>query len=223
MSREEVLGRIRRSLNRKGALPEGVAQGLARRTARSAPHILPAIAEELLDRFVNKVEAVAGTTVACKRGAGISEAVVEFLQSRRLPLRIVVSDDDLLRAVAWSNRLDVSTGLPDPSDLTSVTAAFGAVAETGSVVMISERQTPTSLNLLPENHIVAVPNQRVFKHQEEVWQALRERPGGMPRTVNFITGPSRTGDVEQVLQLGAHGPRQLHVLMVDDASPDPST
>ena len=219
MSREEVLGRIRRSLNRKGPLPAGVAQGLARRTAQSAPHILPAILEERLARFVSKVEAVAGTTVACEPGAGISEAVVEFLESRHLPMRIVVSDDELMQSVAWSNLLDVSKGLPDPSDLTSVTGAFGAVAETGSVVMISDRETPTSLNLLPENHIVAVPMQRVFKHQEEVWQALRQRPGDMPRTVNFITGPSRTGDVEQVLQLGAHGPRQLHVLMVDDDHP----
>jgi L-lactate dehydrogenase complex protein LldG len=216
MSREEVLGRIRRSLNRKGPLPAGVAQGLARRTERSAPHILPVIAEGVIERFVNKVEAVAGTTVTCKSGAGISEAVVEFLESRRLPMRLVVSDDELIQSVSWSNRLDVSKGLPDPSDLTSVTGAFGAVAETGSVVMISDRKTPTSLNFLPENHVVAVPKQRVFKHQEEVWQALRARPNGLPRTVNFITGPSRTGDVEQVLQLGAHGPRQLHVLMVDD-------
>ena len=111
MSREEVLGRIRRSLHRKGPLPAGVAQGLERRTNQSAPHILPVIAEGLLERFVSKVEAVAGTTVTCKSGAGISEAVVEFLASRRLPMRIVVSDDELIQSVLWSNRLDVIKGL----------------------------------------------------------------------------------------------------------------
>lgn len=216
MSREEVLGRIRRSLNRKGPLPAGVADALARRTARSAPHILPHIAEALHERFTQKVAAVAGSTATCSAGAGISEAVVEYLEGRGLPMRITVSEDELMQAVPWSNRLDVRKGLPDPADLTSVTGAFAAVAETGTVVMISDRETPTSLNLLPENHIVAVPEGRMFKHQEEVWQALRKRPGGMPRTVNFITGPSRTGDVEQVLQLGAHGPRELHVLLVGD-------
>ena len=216
MSREQVLGRIRRSLNRKGPLPAGVAAGLERRTANSAPHILPAMAETPEARFQQKLEGVAGSMARCSAGAGISEAVVEFLEARGLPLSITVSEDELIDSVSWSNRLDVRKGLPDPADVTSVTGAFAAVAETGTVVMISDRETPTSLNLLPENHIVAVRSDRVFKHQEEVWQALRKRPGGMPRTVNFITGPSRTGDVEQVLQLGAHGPRDLHVLMVED-------
>jgi L-lactate dehydrogenase complex protein LldG len=50
---------------------------------------------------------------------------------------------------------------------------------------------------------------------EDGWDRLREG-GGMPRAINFITGPSRTGDIEQRIELGAHGPRRLHIILVDD-------
>ena len=55
---------------------------------------------------------------------------------------------------------------------------------------------------------------------EDAWDRLRaaEGEGRLPRTVNFITGPSRTGDIEQTIQMGAHGPRRLHVILVEDES-----
>ncbi len=76
-------------------------------------------------------------------------------------------------------------------------------------------QTPTTLNFLPENHVVVVRASQVVGAYEEVWDRLRAaNPAALPRTVNMITGPSRTGDIELRLELGAHGPRRLHIVLI---------
>ncbi len=101
-------------------------------------------------------------------------------------------------------------------DLTAVSHAFAAVAESGTLVLLSGPDNPTTLNFLPDHHLVVVDAKDIAGDYETVWDRLREvyGVGGMPRTVNFITGPSRSGDIEQVHLLGAHGPRSLHVLVV---------
>ncbi len=96
-----------------------------------------------------------------------------------------------------------------------MTPCFAAVAETGSVVLVSGPESPTSLNFLPEFHVVLVYADQLVRHVEDVWGRLR-RAGVSPRTVNFITGPSKTADVEQTIQYGAHGPRGLDVIFIED-------
>jgi L-lactate dehydrogenase complex protein LldG len=108
--------------------------------------------------------------------------------------------------------------MSDGRQLASVSHAFAGVAETGTLVLTSGRDNPTTLNFLPDNHIVVVEAKDVVGDYETVWQRLRERfgTGNLPRTVNMITGPSRSADIEQTLILGAHGPRRLHVIIVGD-------
>ncbi len=55
---------------------------------------------------------------------------------------------------------------------------------------------------------------QIVRHFEDAWALLRARPEGIPRTVNIVSGPSRTGDVELTMQLGAHGPRSVQVILV---------
>jgi L-lactate dehydrogenase complex protein LldG len=89
-------------------------------------------------------------------------------------------------------------------------------------MLVSGEATPTTLNFLPDTHIVILRARQVVASYEDGWDLLRQRPGegpkALPRTVNFITGPSRTGDIEQRIELGAHGPRRLHVILVGDAA-----
>jgi L-lactate utilization protein LutC len=102
------------------------------------------------------------------------------------------------------------------SDLVTVTGAYAAVAETGSVVLLSSAESPTTLNFLPDDHLVVVRESQIVAHIEDVWTRMRKDKRAMPRTVNFISGPSKTADVEQTIQEGAHGPRRLHVILVAD-------
>jgi L-lactate dehydrogenase complex protein LldG len=99
-------------------------------------------------------------------------------------------------------------------DRLTVTSAYAGVAETGSLVLLSSAQSPTTLNFLPDDHVIVVRESQIVKHIEDVWARMRSDKRAMPRTVNFITGPSKTADVEQTIQEGAHGPRRLHVILV---------
>src|SRR6202035_3300230 len=127
-------------------------------------------------------------------------------------------DDPLLAAVPWgrAGTLEVRRGASDGSDLAAVSHAFAAVAETGTLVLTSGPDNPTTLHFLPDVNIVAVRASEIAADFETAMARLRERfgAGAMPRTVNMITGPSRSADIEQTLLLGAHGPRKLHVIVV---------
>lgn len=101
--------------------------------------------------------------------------------------------------------------------MATVSAAFAGIAETGTLMLISGPDNPTSLNFLPEAHIVVLPTAWIVGSYEEAFACFRAatKPSEMPRTINWITGPSRTADIEQTLLLGAHGPKQLLAILVD--------
>ena len=94
-------------------------------------------------------------------------------------------------------------------------AEFG-MAETGSLVFASGPDNPVTLNFLGETHFAVVHARDIVGGYEELWAAWRDR-GLNPRTTNFITGPSRSADIGQTLQLGAHGPVALHVFVIGEA------
>jgi L-lactate dehydrogenase complex protein LldG len=123
-----------------------------------------------------------------------------------------------LTGLPWQSRplIEISAGPSAGDDPVSLCHAEAGVAETGTLMMASGPQGPSTLNFLPETEIVLLPAERVVGGMEQAWQALRARlPGGqLPRTVNFITGPSRSADIGLKLQMGAHGPRRLHIIVV---------
>jgi L-lactate dehydrogenase complex protein LldG len=85
-------------------------------------------------------------------------------------------------------------------------------------MLTSGADNPTTLNFLPDTHIVVLQASDIAGDYETLLGRLRERYGAgtMPRTINWITGPSRSADIEQTLILGAHGPRRLHVIVVKE-------
>jgi len=146
--------------------------------------------------------------------------VAAFLRAHNLPLAIRHGDDPRLASVPWESAgtLQVRRGPSDGRDLAAVSHAFAGVAETGTLVLTSGADNPTTLNFLPDVHIVVVAASDVAADFETAMARLRERfgAGSMPRAVNLITGPSRSADIEQTLILGAHGPRKLHVILVGE-------
>jgi L-lactate dehydrogenase complex protein LldG len=95
-----------------------------------------------------------------------------------------------------------------------ITSAFCAIAETGTLLTLSGPRTPATTSLLPETHIAVVRKSRMVRSMEDAWKLLRDEEGRMPRAANFISGPSRTADIEQTLVLGAHGPYRVHIVLV---------
>jgi L-lactate dehydrogenase complex protein LldG len=221
-ARDAILGRIRRSIGASGTdLPRRAA--VADRLTRAPKGVVPARGqlppEERVALFRQKAEAVHATTVRVPDYLAVPDAVADYLRGANLPQTVRMGDDPRLAAAPWSNRpqLTVHRGGPSAgSDLVCVSHADAGVAETGTLVLTSGPDNPTTLNFLPDVHVVVVAADDVAGDMEAVWDGIRARFGAgvMPRTVNMITGPSRSADIEQTLLLGAHGPRSLHVVVV---------
>jgi len=80
-------------------------------------------------------------------------------------------------------------------------------------MLLSGPRTPAAASLLPETHIAVLRMDRIVHGMEDAWDLLRAEHGMLPRAVNFISGPSRTADIEQTLVLGAHGPYRVHIIL----------
>jgi len=161
-------------------------------------------------------ESVAATVERVDNLDNVPDAVASFLAGLNLPSAVKMAPDPNLQSIPWEKRptLEVTTGRAEDADLSSVTGAMAGIAETGTLMLASSEAAPTTLNFLPDNHIVVLRTDQVVGAYEDGWDLLRAN-GGVPRTVNFVTGPSRTGDIEQKIQLGAHGPRRLHIILVE--------
>jgi len=220
-AREEIFAGIRRSLHVTGAeAPRRAA--VEARLAQHSPGIIPARGKgdeaTRLATFRSEV-LLAGATIAEVASAAQAPAeIARFLRDSNLPATLRMGDDARLRALPWSETaVEVFFGGPsDGNDLNAVSAAFAGVAESGTLALLSGADNPTTLNFLPDNHIVVVFAEDVLGDYESVFAKLRASFGAaLPRTVNFITGPSRSADIEQTLLFGAHGPRRLHVVVVN--------
>ncbi len=224
-ARDEILANIRRSLGVTGReAPRAAA--VADRLGRGQAGVIPARGQldgaARTDTFRREAELVSATVTILGLAAEVPAEVARFLRDNNLPASLRMGADPRLAAMDWSaTALDISRGPSDGSDLNAVSCAFAGVAETGTLAMVSGPDNPTTLNFLPDNHIVVLDAGDLEPDMESVWKRLRARfgPGLAPRVVNLITGPSRSADIEQTLLLGAHGPRRLHVVVVAEASP----
>ena len=206
-AREAILGTLRQASGARGA------------TAVKAPgpHTRPAWTGSPVARLREKLQARSATVETLDGGAAsVPDAVLRYMAGHGLPGRMACAP--ALQLLPWpSGLLDLHLGAARRDEALSVTPCLAAVAETGVLMLASGPQTPTTLNFVPEHHLVVVHESQVVGGMEEAWQVLRrhaQAQGAMPRAVNIISGPSRTADVEQTLQLGAHGPRFLHVMIV---------
>ena len=220
--RDQVLTAIRSALGRR-ALPEQATAALDRRLAQPTVNVVPARGQlplaERIELFASEAQRVNATIARLPDLEAVPAAVMAYLRQANLPAAVRAATDPLLQGVPWSSEalLQVGYGRAEAEDMVSVSAAFAGVAETGTLMLVSDAHNPVTLNFLPENHMVVLPVTRIVGAYEEAWQRLRGVLGHrkMPRAVNWITGPSRTADIEQTLLLGAHGPKQLHILLVD--------
>ncbi len=227
MTKEAILGAIRRGLKR-GALPPDQVAALRARMERHDRRLVPARSQvprpQQVSLLVRNIEKEFGTVTRVPDTDGVPDAVATYLAAQNLPSMFAMAPHPELRAIPWSNRplLLIREGRAEPTDLVSLQHGYAAVAETGTLMLPSGPERPTTLNLLAETEVVVLRASRVVGAYEDAWDLLRAeqhdaRSGGfMPRNVMLVTGPSRSADIEQTLELGAHGPRRLHVVLIED-------
>lgn len=228
MSRDAILGAIRRGLKR-GKLPEDQALALRARLAAHPRHLIPqrsiGAPAALVGRFVANLEKEFATVARVADAADVPAAVADYLAGLNLGGDIAIAPHPELRAIPWDVRpmLRLREGRAEASDMVCLTQGFAGIAETGTLMLPAAPDRPTTLNLLGDTAIVVLRAERVVGPYEDAWDLLRkERVDGisggfMPRNVMLVTGPSRSADIESVLELGAHGPRRLHVVLVGEA------
>ncbi len=222
-ARDAILGAVKRSLKAEARSEEARA-AVDARLASPARGLVPERAAgspaEQLTLFESMAREFAATTERVASPEEVPEAVSAYLKGLNLPQTVKLAPDRELQELDWTRGglLEVASGPAVASDEVSVTPAFAGIAETGTLMLLSGSGGPTTLNFLPDNHIVMLRASQIVGAYEEAWARLREAygPGILPRTVNLITGPSRTADIEQTIQLGAHGPRRLHILVIED-------
>ncbi len=222
-SREDILGRVRAALKQDPAADP--AQAAARRQT-ALDHIAarpsgprPALAAlpqaDLVQRFRARSEAMSSTVDTVAGSADVPAAVARYLAAGGLAARAVCWPR--LGALGWAAAgLAVEPRAATPDDLVGITGTFCAIAETGTLMLLSGNETAATTSLLPETHIAVVPASRIVAGMEEGFVLLRAEHGALPRAVNFVSGPSRTGDIEQTIVLGAHGPYRVHLIVVAD-------
>lgn len=221
-ARDDVLSKIRRSLGVHGG-DLGRRAIVISRLETAPKSVIPARGQlpprERVALFQAMAEKVSASVARVAAGDDVPRAVADYLRAHNLPAAVRMGDDPLIAGMPWElTQIEVARGPSDGSDIVGLSHALAGVAETGTLVLASGPDNPTTLNFLPEAHIVVVRAEDIAGDYEAVWDKLRARygKGTMPRTVNMVTGPSRSGDIEQKILLGAHGPRSLHIVIVGE-------
>jgi L-lactate dehydrogenase complex protein LldG len=221
-SREAVLGRLRQAIGRSAAEQAQAETVVRERLAAPAANLIPGRGQ--LDRegrvalLAQMAEAVSAEVRRLGRIDEVAATVSAYLRQHNLPQRVVAAPDRRLDAAGWEGQplLRLRRGNAAEDDPTGVTLAVAGIAETGTLMLASSPERPSLLGFLPETSVVVVFASDIDGAYEQSWARLRGALGTPPRSVNLITGPSRTGDIGQKIELGAHGPRRLLVLIVDE-------
>ncbi|CRI64933.1 conserved hypothetical protein [Thiocapsa sp. KS1] len=211
-AREDILDAVRRARGRE-PLDARTCATLDARISTPVRHLRPTFDEDLTARFIRKLASRSGTVARVAGRAQIPAAVETFRSTHGLARCAAVGAG--LKDLAWPADWTIHHDRAGIEETLSVTPAFAAIAETGTLMLLASPESPTTHNFVPDNQVVVLETARILRHFEDAWAALRERTDGMPRAVNLVSGPSRTADIEQTIQLGAHGPRRLHVVLVD--------
>ena len=214
-ARQAIFDRIRKAQNRPPQPDQSELDQVAQYLAQHEGGPRPAIGNDLVERFrqqalrtsqtIDEIGSIEEAPAAIARyldGLGLAKSAIAWQTLEQLP---------------WQQAgMQMAFRPPVNEDLVGVTGCFCAVAETGTLMMLSGAQTYASAALLPETHIAIVPVSRIVAGIEDAFALAKTERGGLPRATNFISGPSRTGDIEQTIVLGAHGPYRVHLILVRD-------
>jgi L-lactate dehydrogenase complex protein LldG len=218
-ARDAVLARVRKAL---GKDDRTAARSAAESYIAAHGHgPRPALPADLVARFLQRATDMQSTVERIADRRDIPPAVTRYVDALELPPALAAQKSHA--GVCWPEFADLdwaAAGLAVDArptkgdDRLGITGAFCAIAETGTLVVLAGADTPTATTLLPDTHIAVVRADRIVAGMEEAFALIRHERGHLPRAVNMISGPSRTGDIEQTIVLGAHGPYRVHVLVL---------
>jgi L-lactate dehydrogenase complex protein LldG len=195
--RETILSAIRARKLKQAPLP--------------GPYKAPQVQGDLAESFVKKLAAQQTDVRMLDSMRDVPEAIADILRGKNMAAKIHIPPDSELGALDLPN-VEVRREPPGQFDA-AVTFASFAIAETGTLAYAAGNGNPASWHFRPVLEIAILRPGAIVAELEDVLDALRAK-GGLPSTLNLVSGPSRTGDIEQTMELGAHGPKALAVLVL---------
>ncbi|HVY06210.1 MAG TPA: lactate utilization protein C [Burkholderiales bacterium] len=212
-ARDNILRRIREANGRAAVAEAAEKQAVLERIDSRRRGPMPTMTWDLLPRFRERCIAMMSTVGEAGTLADVPRAVAAYVKEKHLPVAGACWPE--FAHLDWHGAgLAIEARPSSGVDKLGVTGVFCAVAENGTLMLLSGEDTHATTSLLPENHIAVVPASRIVRAMEDGWDLLRRERGNLPRQVNFVSGPSRTADIEMTLVLGAHGPFRVHVVVV---------
>lgn len=209
-ARDKILGRIREG--RSHMQTDIPTENVARHLAWHPRGPFPPPPNDLVACFKERAIKLSSDVLETNDRVEVPALVASYLGERKLPMRGVCWP--VLAGLPWSAAgLEMESRTVTDQDLVGVTGAFCAIAETGTLMLLSGTETPATTSLLPESHVAVVDPRRIIATMEDAWDLLREECRQPPRAVNFVSGPSRTADIEQTVTLGAHGPYRVLLVL----------
>ncbi|HEV8644368.1 MAG TPA: lactate utilization protein C [Burkholderiales bacterium] len=212
-ARENILQRVRAANGQTGALTAAEQEAALARLRAHPRGPLPDMSWELLPRFKERCIAMMSSVAEVKSLADVPRAVGAYLMENKLPLSGACWPE--FANLDWVGAgLQIAARPANGDDKVGITGTYCALAENGTLMLLSGQDTHATTSLLPDNHIAVVAASRIVRAMEDGWDLLRREHGSLPRQVNFVSGPSRTADIEMTLVMGAHGPFRVHVIIV---------
>ena len=213
-ARDNILRRIREANGREAGTSAKERNAILARLDAHGRGPLPTMDWEPVQRFKERCIAMTSTVDEVGSLAEVPRAVASYLKENNLPTRGACWPE--FTDLDWAGAgLAIEARPSHGDDKLGITGAFCALAENGTLMLLSGENTHATTSLLPENHVAIVPVSRIVRSMEDGWDLLRRERGSLPRQVNFVSGPSRTADIEMTLVLGVHGPFSVHVVLLE--------
>jgi L-lactate dehydrogenase complex protein LldG len=213
-ARDKILGRVRKGLGIGAETSREAAQERLQARLQAPPRgpRPPYLWTDPLERFLAGC-AKSGTTVERVSSLDqVPQVIAQHLSKSQLSGAVVAWP--LLKNLPWAQAaLNPEFRPARDGDAVGITGVFAAIVETATLMLLSGADTPSNVSLLPETHVAVVGIDQLVAGMEEAWDRLKATEMGMPRAVNFVSGPSRTADIEQTIVIGAHGPYRVHVVV----------
>lgn len=212
-ARANILARVRAAQGRSGEATQAERDAVQTQIAQKNIGPRPVLQGDLFERFKKLSAEMICTLAEVANENDVPGACRDYLQKNNLPTSGVAWS--ALKHLDWKSAgINVEFRRANGSDGIGITSVFAALAETGTLMLLSGEETTASVSLVPETHIAVLHKNRIVAYMEDGFALLRKEKGDMPRAVNFVSGPSRTADIEQTIVLGAHGPYRLHIVLV---------
>ncbi len=210
-SRDEILEKIRCVTEKKEISKLNISEELNQSMKEKAK--INYVSD--LKLFLSKLKDVGATVSIISNTNELVKEVHQYVAKNQIKTTVTIPENSTLQDIDW-NEADVTTQYDAESLIVSVTNASMGIEETGTLVLLSSPSSPTGMNFLPEHHLIVLNSTNIVKSMEDVWKLLRADKRELPRTINLITGPSRTADIEYEIEIGAHGPKKLHVIIINE-------